>query len=151
MPVQCIHFQYCGIMRFTVLHKRHHKVSQSVPFFIIAKQLQICQGLGLRGHFVMSITKNHETHYCHSIGQPSCTAPPVELSGQLGTGYCVKYMENSSIIIIYLQTYGLIIDSHNDQLTVGLIAQQVCRGLGLNPHSGVWYCCLMQTSNQNKK
>ena len=34
-------------------------------------------------------------------------------------------MENSSIIIIYLQIYGLIIDPHNDLLPVDLIPQLV--------------------------
>ena len=40
-----------------------------------------------------------------------------------------KYMKNSCIII-YLYIYGLITDSHNDQLLVGPIAQLVERCTG---------------------
>ena len=36
-----IHVQYCDIMRFTVLHNRHHKVSQSAPFFTHCKTVTI--------------------------------------------------------------------------------------------------------------
>ena len=36
-----VHVQYCEIMRFTVLHNRHHKVSQSVPFFMHCKTVTI--------------------------------------------------------------------------------------------------------------
>ena len=55
-----IHVQYCAIMRFTVLHNRHHKVSQSVPFFMHCKTVTILLKLRVRGHFVMSNTKYHE-------------------------------------------------------------------------------------------
>ena len=36
-----IHVQYSHIMRFMVLHNRHHKVSQSVPFFMHGKTVTI--------------------------------------------------------------------------------------------------------------
>ena len=49
-------------MRFTVLHNRHHKVSQSV-LFMYCKTITILLRIRVRGHFVMSITKNHECHY----------------------------------------------------------------------------------------
>ena len=90
-----IHVQYCD-----VLHNRHHKVSQSLPFFMHCKTVTIlARGIHaqkpkqasvhslksqrnpkgmhsifesvfcpislrirVRGHFVMSITKNHESH-----------------------------------------------------------------------------------------
>ena len=43
----------------------------------------------------------------------------------------IKYMEYSCIITTYLPIYGLIIDPHNDQLSVGVIAQLVehCTGI----------------------
>ena len=50
-------------MRFTVLHNRHHKESQSVPFFMHCKTVTILLRIRVRGHFVMSITKNHESYY----------------------------------------------------------------------------------------
>ena len=60
MSLFLIHFQYCDIMRFTVLHNGHHKVSRSS---CIAKPLTtILLRIRVRGHFVMSITKNHESH-----------------------------------------------------------------------------------------
>ena len=59
----CIHVQYCDIMRFMVLHNRHHKVSQSVPFFMCHKTVTILLTIRVRGRFVMSVTKNHESHY----------------------------------------------------------------------------------------
>ena len=42
-----------------------------------------------------------------------------------------KYMSNSCIIVVYLHIYGLVIDSHNDLLPVGLRAQLVehCTGI----------------------
>ena len=55
--------QYSDIMRFTVLHNRHRKVSKSFPFFMHCKTVTILLRIRLRGHFVMSITKNHESHY----------------------------------------------------------------------------------------
>ena len=58
-----IHVQYCDILGFTVLHNRHHKVSQSVPFFMQCTTVTILLRIRVRGHFVMSITKNHEYHY----------------------------------------------------------------------------------------
>ena len=58
-----IHVQYCDIIRFRVLHNRHHKVSQSVPFFMHCKTVTISLRIGVRGHSVMSITNNHESHY----------------------------------------------------------------------------------------
>ena len=65
-----MHVQYCDIMRFTVLHHRHHKVSQSVPFFMHCKTVTIL--LRVRGHFVMSFTKNHESHYFTVLDNPQC-------------------------------------------------------------------------------
>ena len=45
-----------------ILHNRHHKVSQSVPFFMRHKAVTILLTIRIRGHFVMSVTKNHESH-----------------------------------------------------------------------------------------
>ena len=64
------HVQYCDIMRFTVLHNRHHEVSQSVPFFMHCKTFSILLRVRVRGHFVMSITKNHESHYVTALDNP---------------------------------------------------------------------------------
>ena len=50
-------------MRFTVLNKRHYKVSQSVPFFMHCKTITVLLRIRVRGHLVMYITKNHESHY----------------------------------------------------------------------------------------
>ena len=58
-----IHIQYCDIMRFMVLHNRHHKVSQSVSFFMCHKTVTVLLTIRVRGHFVMSVKKNHESHY----------------------------------------------------------------------------------------
>ena len=58
------------IMRFTVLHNRHHKVSQSVPFFMHCKTVTILLGFVVRGHFLMSITTNHESHYVTVLDNP---------------------------------------------------------------------------------
>ena len=98
-----IHVQYCD-----VLHNRHHKVSQSLPFFMHCKTVTIlARGIHaqkpkqasvhslksqrnpkgmhsifesvfcpislrirVRGHFVMSITKNHESHYATVLDSP---------------------------------------------------------------------------------
>ena len=57
-------------MRFTVLHKRHHKVSQTVPFFMHCKTVTILLTIRVRRHFVMSITKNHEPHYVTVLDNP---------------------------------------------------------------------------------
>ena len=66
------HVQYCDIMRFTVLHNRHHEVSQSVPFFMHCKAFSILLRVmvGVRGHFVMSVTKNHESYYVTVLDNP---------------------------------------------------------------------------------
>ena len=58
-----IRVQYCDLMRFTVLLNRHHKVSQSVPFFMHCKTVPILLRIKVRGYFVMSIIKNHESHF----------------------------------------------------------------------------------------
>ena len=50
-------------MRFTVLNNRHHKVSSSS---CIVKPLVFW----IRGQFVMSITKNHESHYVTVLDNP---------------------------------------------------------------------------------
>ena len=65
-----IHVQYCDFMRFTVLYNRHRKVSQSVPFFMQGKIVTILLRIMVRGHFVMSITKNHEFHYVTVLDNP---------------------------------------------------------------------------------
>ena len=62
--------QYCDIMRFTVLHNRHHKVLQSVPFFMRRKTVTILLRIRVRGHFVMSFTKNHESHHFTILDNP---------------------------------------------------------------------------------
>ena len=62
--------QYCDIMRFMVLHNRHHKVSQSVSFFLHRKTVTILLRIRARGHFVMSITKTHESHYVEVLDNP---------------------------------------------------------------------------------
>ena len=65
MPVQ-----YCDIMRFTVLYNRHHKKSQSVPFFVYCKTVTILLRIRDRAHFVMSISKNHESHRVTVLDNP---------------------------------------------------------------------------------
>ena len=67
---KCIPVQYCDIMRFMVLHNRHHKVSQSVSFFMLSKTATILLRSKARGHFVMSITKTHESHYVGVLDNP---------------------------------------------------------------------------------
>ena len=67
--IQC-HVQYCDIMRFMVLHNSHHKVSQSVPFFMQHKTVAILLRIRGRGHFVMSNTKYHESHYVTVLDYP---------------------------------------------------------------------------------
>ena len=62
--------QYCDIMRFMVLHNRHHKVSQSVSFFMHRKTVTVLLRIRARGHFVMSITKTHESHYVGVLDNP---------------------------------------------------------------------------------
>ena len=63
-------FLCCDIMRFTVLHNRHHKVAQNVPFFMHCKTVTILLRIRVRGHFVMSITNNHESHYVTVLDNP---------------------------------------------------------------------------------
>ena len=63
LSLNLIHVQYCDIMRFMVLHNRHHKVSQSVPFFMHHKTVTSLSRIRVRGHFVMSNTRYHESHY----------------------------------------------------------------------------------------
>ena len=65
-----IHVQYCDFMRFTVLYNRHRKVSQSVPFFMHCKIVTILLRIRVRGHFVMSIAKNHESDYVTVLDNP---------------------------------------------------------------------------------
>ena len=65
-----IHVQYCGIMRFTVLHNRPHKVSRSVSFFMYCKTLTVLLRIRARGHFVMSIIRNRESHYVTVLDNP---------------------------------------------------------------------------------
>ena len=65
-----IHVQYSDIMRFMLLHNRHHKVSLSVLFFMHCKTVTILLRIRVRGHFMMSITKNHESHYVAVLDNP---------------------------------------------------------------------------------
>ena len=65
-----IHVQHCDIMRFTVLHNRPHKVPQSISFFMHCKTLTILLRIRAGGHFVMSITKNRESHYVTVLDNP---------------------------------------------------------------------------------
>ena len=65
-----IHVQYCDFMRFTVLYNRHRQVSQSVSFFMHCKIVTILLRIRVRGHFVMSTTKNHESHYVTVLDNP---------------------------------------------------------------------------------
>jgi len=68
-----IHVQYSDIMRFTLLHNRHHKVPQSVSIFMHCKTVPILLRIRVRGHFVMSITKIHESHYDAVLDNPRCS------------------------------------------------------------------------------
>ena len=70
LSLNLIHVQYCDIMRFMVLHNRHHKVSQSVPFLMHHKTVTILTRIGVRGHFVVSNTKYHESHYVTVLDNP---------------------------------------------------------------------------------
>ena len=76
MEWRCIHVQCADIIRFTVLHNRHHKVSESVPFFVHCKTVTILR-IRVRGHFVMSITKNHKSYDVTVLDNPltSLNAP----------------------------------------------------------------------------
>ena len=58
-------------MKFMVLHSRHHKVSQSVPFFMQHKTVTILLRIRVRGHFVMLNIRYHKSHYATLLGQPS--------------------------------------------------------------------------------
>ena len=69
-PHHHIHVQYCDIMRFMILHNRHHKVSRSVPFFMQHKTVAILLRIRVRGHFVMFNTKYHESHYVTVLDNP---------------------------------------------------------------------------------
>ena len=75
IPPLPIYVQYSDIMRFTLLHNRHHKVSQSVSFFMHCKTVTILLRIRVRGHFVMSITKNHESHYVAVLDNPPPPTP----------------------------------------------------------------------------
>ena len=61
-----IDVQYWDIMRSTVLHNGHHKVS----FVMDCKAITILLRIRVRGHFVMSITENHEFHYVTVLDNP---------------------------------------------------------------------------------
>ena len=60
-----MHVQYCDIMRFTVLHNRHQKCNK-----MRCKTGTILLRIRDRGHFVMSITRNHESHYVTALDNP---------------------------------------------------------------------------------
>jgi len=66
MEPSTTHVQYSDLMRFTVLHNRHHKLSLSS---CIAKPLLFCSGLGLGDGGVYH--KLSWISIYHSIGQPS--------------------------------------------------------------------------------
>ena len=70
------HVPYCDIMKFTVLQNRHHKESQSVAFFMHCKTVTILLGIWVRGHLMMSITKNHESHYVTVLDNPPLAQMP---------------------------------------------------------------------------
>ena len=72
LSLKLIHVQYSDTMRFMVLHNRHHKVSQSVPFFMHHKTVTILSRIRVRvrGHFVTSNTKYHESHYFTPLKPP---------------------------------------------------------------------------------
>ena len=70
--------QYSDVIRFMILCDRHHKVSQSVPFFMCHKTVTILLRIRVRGHFVMSITKYHESHYVGVLDNPP---PPFLVNG----------------------------------------------------------------------
>ena len=69
-----IQVQYSDVVRFMMPHNRHHKVSQSVPFFMRHKTVTILLRIRVGGHFVVSITKNHESYYVEVLDNPpGCT------------------------------------------------------------------------------
>ena len=108
-----IHVQYSGIMRFTVLRNRHHEVSQSVPFFMHCKTVTILLRITVRGHFVMSVTKNHESHYVIVLDNPyrpytetssktSCRSTESQWTVRIRwphtTQECIQYMTHSTML-----------------------------------------------------
>ena len=61
-----MHVQYCDVMRFMVLHKRHHKVSRSSCNTTVTILLRI----RVRGHLVMSNANYRESHYLTVVDNP---------------------------------------------------------------------------------
>ena len=57
-------------MRFLVRHNRHHKVSQSVLYFMSRKTVTTFLRIKVGGHFVMSIMKCYESHYVGVLDNP---------------------------------------------------------------------------------
>ena len=45
-------------------------MSQSVPFFVFHKTVTVQLQIRVRGHFVMSITKHHESNYVSVLDNP---------------------------------------------------------------------------------
>ena len=61
------------VMRFLVRHNRHHKASQSVPYFMSRKAVTTFLRIKVEGHFVMSIVKCYESHYVGVLDNPRMT------------------------------------------------------------------------------
>ena len=98
-----IHVQCCDIiMRFTVLHNRHHKVSQSAPFFMHCKAVSILLRIRVRGCFVMSITKNHESYYVSIVrGQGqlgSFSSAPCFSCYSLGLAWQLSFQQSNKFL-----------------------------------------------------
>ena len=92
--VQCSH-----IMRFTVRHNRHHRVSQSVPLFMHCKTVAILLRIWVRGHFVMSNTSYHESHYVTVLDNPPSSNP--FLTGSFNLSHFALAIENSIFLLCH--------------------------------------------------
>ena len=72
--VQGSYYFQCSILgtiqHLVVVNNRHHRVSQSVPFFMHCKTVTILLRIMVREHFVTSITKNHQSHYVTVLDNP---------------------------------------------------------------------------------
>ena len=77
---ECHHWLCAQVLRHTCpilwhneihgIHNKHHKVSQSVPFFMHCKTVTILLKIKVSGHFVMCITENHGSHYVTVLDNP---------------------------------------------------------------------------------
>ena len=70
IPYAHIHVQYSDIMRFIVHHNRHHKVSQSVPFFICPRIVAILLRIKVRGTPRDAYTVRQESNYEGVLDNP---------------------------------------------------------------------------------